>query len=60
MKIDVKKIRPIFSPNDPKVLDPPRYPKVIIPYEKKMKTSFAEASNRMISQLTQKMVKFKK
>ena len=60
MKLDVKKIKPVYSPNDPKVLDPPRYPKVIIPYEKQMKKSFTDASNNMISQITQKMVKFKK
>ena len=60
MKIDIKKIRPVFSPNDPKVKDPPRYPKVIVPYEKQMKRSFADASNKMISSLTQKMVEFKK
>ena len=60
MKIDVKKIKPVFSPNDRGVLDPPRYPKVIIPYEKKMKASFAETSNRMISKITQKMVEIKK
>ncbi len=56
MKIDVKKIRPVFSKIDPKVMDPVRYPKVINPYEQQMKRSFSDASNRMISQITQKMV----
>ena len=59
-KIDVKKIRPVYSPNDPQVLDPARYPKVIVPYENEMKKTFADASNNMISALTKKMVEFKK
>ena len=59
-KIDFTKIRPVYSPNDPQVLDPPRYPKVIIPYENEMKKTFAESSNRLISALTKKMVEFKK
>jgi len=60
MKIDVTKIRPVFHPADPQVKDPPRFPKVIVPYENQMKKSFADISNKTISALTQKMVKFKK
>ena len=59
MKLDVKKIRPIYGPKDPQVLDPVRYPKVIKRYESQMKKSFAEASNMLISSFTQKMVEFK-
>ena len=60
MKIDITKIRPVFRPNDPQVMDPPRFPKVIVPYENDMKKSFAEFSNKTISALTRKMVEFKK
>lgn len=59
-KIDIKKIRPVYGKADPQVIDPPRFPKVIIPYENQMKKSFADASNRMISALTQQMVAMKK
>ena len=60
MKIDITKIRPVFTKIDPKVLDPPRFPKIIKPYENQMKKSFTDLSNMMISDLTKKMVEFKK
>ena len=60
MKIDITKIRPVYGKADPQVLDPPRFPKIIKPYENQMKKSFAEVSNRMISDLTKKMVDYKK
>ena len=59
-KIDITKIRPVFGPADPQVVDPPRFPKVIVPYENAMKKSFADASNLMLSALTKKMVRYKK
>lgn len=59
-KIDITKIRPVFGKADPHVLDPARFPKIIVPYENQMKKSFADASNQMISALTQQMVAYKK
>ena len=59
-KFDVTKIRPVYGKADPGVVDPPRFPKIIVPYENEMKKSFANSSNRMLSALTQHMVAIKK
>jgi len=59
-KFDITKIRPVYGKADPQVVDPPRFPKVIIPYENEMKKSFADASNRMIAAFTKQMVAYKK
>ena len=60
MKIDIKKIRPVYGKADPQVLDPPRFPKIIRPYENQMKKSFADASNRFVTTFTQAMIIYKK
>ena len=60
MKLDIKTVKPVYSKIDPQVIDPVRYPKVILPYEKQMKKSFADSSNLMISKLTQNMVEMVK
>ncbi len=59
MKLDINKIKPVFTKNDTGLLDPPRYPKVIVPYENQMKASFKDASSQMIANITKKMVDIK-
>jgi hypothetical protein len=54
-KIDFKKTTPIFKPKNPKVTDPVRYPKLIDPMENKMKKSYSDQLNLMMTDLTIEM-----
>jgi hypothetical protein len=57
MTIDFKKLKPYIR--EPKVQDPPRFPKIIIPLEKEMKDSFTFQMNKMIVDVTDKLIEFK-
>ncbi len=57
-KIDWNKLKPYKR--ERKVVDPPRFPKVILPYEKEMKDMFNLQMNKMLVDLTKEMVKLKK
>ena len=55
MKIDFKTLKPIRG-GKIKMEDPPRFPKVIISLENKMKDSYEIELNKMIIDLTKLMV----
>jgi hypothetical protein len=58
--INYKKLKPVLKPKNSKVTDPPRFPKLIVPIEKEAKISFAVQMNKMLVDVTKKMVEFKK
>lgn len=58
MKIDYTQIKPI--PRKPKMQDPARFPKLQLPLENTVKRSYELQCNKMIVDLTKKMVGFKK
>ena len=61
MKINVQNIRPILrTKKEPKVQDPPRIPKIMIPLERQVKQSYALQLNKMLIDLTDKMIQFSK
>jgi len=57
-KIDFKKVKPVLKPKNPKVKDPPRYPKLIVPIETEAKKQFSLQMNKMIVDVTEKMIDF--
>ncbi len=59
-KFNIKTAKPIINTINHQVLDPVRYPKVINGYEQKSRASFKFISDRIIVDLAQTMVKFKK
>lgn len=60
MKIDPTKVRPILKPKNPQVTDPPRFPKLIIPIETEVKQAFAIQMNKLLVDITKRMVELKK
>jgi len=58
VKIDWKNFKPYKR--ERKVVDPPRFPKVILAYEKEMNDMFNLQTNKMVIDLTKEMVKLKK
>jgi len=60
MKIDPTKVRPILKPKNPQVIDPPRFPKLIIPIETEVKQAFAIQMNKLLVDITKRMVELKK
>jgi hypothetical protein len=60
MKIDTKTIKPILQPKkDPKVTDPPRFPKIINSYEDIAKKMFAVTLGETLKEMTDVMIKLK-
>lgn len=57
-RLDLKPM--LKTKKDAKVIDPPRYPKVIVPIENEAKRIYAENLESMINNLTKKMVQFVK
>lgn len=58
--IDVKNIKPILQPKkDPKVTDPPRFPKIINSYEDTAKKMFAATVGETLKEIADKMVELK-
>lgn len=56
-----KNLRPILQPKkEPKVTDPPRYPKIINGYEDTAKRMFSATLGNMIKELADKMIEIKK
>jgi len=55
MKVDFKSMKP-----SPKMVDPCRFPKVILPLEKEMKDSYELQLNKMVVDVTKLMTKLKK
>lgn len=55
---DFKKVIPYKG--KAKMQDPPRFPKIIVPLENKFKDSYSIGLNKMVVDLTKKMVEFKK
>jgi hypothetical protein len=51
--IDFKKMKPV-----PKMQDPIRYPNVIIPIENELKDNYTLELNKMLVDVTKKMVNF--
>jgi len=60
MKIDYTNMRPILKPKNSKVTDPPRFPKLIVPIESEVKKDFAVQMNKMVVDVTKKLVEFLK
>ena len=59
MKIDITKIRPLYkTKKNPQVVDPQRIPKIMEPIEREVKESYAIEMNKMMIDLTKKMVEF--
>ena len=60
-EIKAPKTKVILQPKkNPQVKDPPRYPKVINEYENEMNRSFAPQINKMLMDITKKMVSYTK
>ena len=59
MKIDFKTLKPVRG-GQVKMVDPPRFPKVIYPLEQKMKDSYELQLNKMIVDITKLMTKILK
>lgn len=59
-KINYQTVKPILRPKNPTVQDPPRYPELIVPLEDEFKKSFAVGMNKMLADITKKMVKIVK
>jgi len=61
MKIDTKNIKPLYkTKKNPQVVDPQRIPKIMEPLERGVKESFSIGMNKMLVDLTKKMVEFSK
>ncbi len=60
MKIDYTKVRQVLKPKNSQVKDPPRFPKLINPIENSVKSDFAIQMNRVIADVTKKMVEIKR
>lgn len=61
MKIDVKNIRPLYkTKKNPQVTDPQRIPKLMEPLERNIKQQYAIEMNKMLVDLTDKMIEFSK
>jgi hypothetical protein len=59
-KLDIKTVKPLYNTINHKVKDPVRYPKIINPYEEKMRTSFKKVADHLLQDLTKMMVSYKK
>lgn len=60
-KIKAPQMRVLYqTKKNPQVKDPVRFPKVINPLENEFKKSFAIEMNKMLVDLTKKMVELKK
>lgn len=59
MKIDPSQIKPILK-GKPKMQDPARFPEIQIPLETNVKRLYELQCNKMIVDITKKMVGFKK
>lgn len=54
-------MRTILQPKkEPKVIDPPRYPKIINGYEDTAKRMFSATLGNMVKEITDKMIEIKK
>lgn len=61
MKINVTNIRPLYkTKKNPQVTDPQRIPKLMEPLERNMKQNFSIEMNKMLVDLTDKMIEFSK
>lgn len=61
MTIDIQNIKPLYRiKKNPQVTDPQRIPKLMEPLEKQMKESYAIGLNKMLSDITVKMVQYRK
>ncbi len=58
--MNLKKMKPILKPKKAKVKDPPRFPKLIIPIENEVKTQFSRDMNKMLVDVTKKLIEFNK
>ena len=55
--IDPKKIK--YAGAQPKMQDPIRFPKIVEPIEKQMKENYIIQLNKMLTDITKKLVEFK-
>lgn len=53
--MDFKQFKPILK-SQTKMEDPPRFPKLIVPIESEVKKDFALEMNKMIVDVTKKMI----
>jgi hypothetical protein len=58
MKIDYKNLKPIVK-GEVKMQDPARFPKIILSLEKSMKDSYQLQCNKMLVDITKKLVSWK-
>lgn len=56
MKINTNDLKPILKPKNPRVIDPPRFPKLIIPLESEVKRNFMIQMSKLIVDVTKKMI----
>lgn len=61
MKLDISKIKPLYkTKKNPQVVDPQRIPKIMEPLEREVKQNYSIQMNKMLIDITKKIVEFKK
>ena len=58
-KIDVKTLKPVLKPKNPKVTDPPRYPNVINGFENTAKRNYTFTLQKSVNDISKYMVESK-